>query len=85
MRIRCKNCYRVLNNNEEWCTRCGAHSDEVAELIAKGIEPLDEMSVAKTNILLYLLIAFLINGILSVLFGFSGCSFVKEFNIFIIY
>ena len=80
MRIRCKNCYRVLNNNEEWCTRCGAHSDEVAELIAKGIEPLDEMSVAKTNSLLYLLIAFLINGILSVLFGVIFDSMYEGYN-----
>ena len=69
MRIRCKNCYRVLNNDEEWCTRCGAHSDEVAALMKSGIEPIDEVQVLKTSLLLYLLIAFLVNGILNVIFG----------------
>lgn len=69
MRIRCKNCYRVLNNDEEWCTRCGAHSDEVAELMKSGIEPINEVHIMKSSLLLYLLIAFLVNGLLNVIFG----------------
>lgn len=69
MRIRCKNCYRVLNNDEEWCTRCGAHSDEVEELMKKGIQPIDELAICKTSIIFYLLIAFLVNGVLNVIFG----------------
>ena len=69
MRIRCKNCYRVLNNDEEWCTRCGTHSDEVAELMKSGIEPINEVHIMKSSLLLYLLIAFLVNGLLNVIFG----------------
>lgn len=69
MKIRCRSCYRVLNNDEEYCTRCGAHSDEVKELMDSGITPIDEVAVAKQSIIMYLLIAFLLNGILNVLFG----------------
>ena len=69
MRIRCKNCYRVLNNDEEWCTRCGAHSEEVAELLKTGIEPLDEVLVAKQTLIFYLLLAFIATGAIDVLFG----------------
>ena len=69
MKIRCRSCYRVLNNDEEYCTRCGAHSDEVKELMESGITPIDEVAVAKQSVIMYLLIAFLLNGILNVLFG----------------
>ena len=69
MKIRCRSCYRVLNNDEEYCTRCGAHSDEVKELMDSGITPIDEVAVAKQSIIMYLLVAFLLNGILNVLFG----------------
>ena len=69
MKIRCRSCYRVLNNDEEYCTRCGAHSDEVKELMESGVTPIDEVLVAKQSILMYLLVAFLLNGILNVLFG----------------
>ena len=69
MKIRCRSCYRVLNNDEEYCTRCGAHSDEVKELMDSGITPIDEVAVAKQSLIMYLLIAFLLNGILNVLFG----------------
>ena len=63
MKIRCRSCYRVLNNDEEYCTRCGAHSDEVKELMDSGITPIDEVAVAKQSIIMYLLIAFLLNPI----------------------
>lgn len=69
MKIRCRNCYRVLNNDEEYCTRCGAHSDEVKELMESGVTPIDEVEVAKHSMLGYFFIAFLLNGILNVLFG----------------
>lgn len=69
MKIRCRSCYRVLNNDEEYCTRCGTHSDEVKELMDSGITPIDEVAVAKQSLIMYLLIAFLLNGILNVLFG----------------
>ena len=69
MKIRCKNCYRILNNDEEWCTRCGAHSTEVEQLMKSGIVPIDEDKIALKSILFYLLFAFVVNGILNVIFG----------------
>ena len=69
MRIRCRNCYRLLNNDEEWCTRCGAHSAEIEEILKSGVVPVDEKSISNKSLLFYLLIAFIINGILSVIFG----------------
>ncbi len=69
MKIRCKNCYRVLNNDEEWCTRCGAHSDEVASYLRTGTVPVDEAAICKRSFLMYFLFAFLLNGILDILFG----------------
>lgn len=69
MKIRCNNCYKVLNNDEVWCTRCGAHSDEVEEIMKSGITPIDESEIGKKSIIMYLLFAFVINGFLDVLFG----------------
>lgn len=80
MKIRCRSCYRVLNNNEEYCTRCGAHSDEVKELMESGITPIDEVAICKHSIISYLLIAFLLNGILNVLFGVIFNSIHEGFN-----
>lgn len=77
MKIRCRNCYKVLNNDEEWCTRCGAHSEEVEQLMELGITPVDESEIGKKSILMYLLFAFIINGALDVLFGvvFNSVNF----------
>ena len=69
MKIRCKNCYRVLNNDEEWCTRCGAHSEEVAEYLKTGTIPTDEAAICKRSFIVYFFFAFLLNGILDVIFG----------------
>ena len=69
MKIRCQSCYRVLNNDEEWCTRCGAHSDEVEKLMKSGIEPIEEDEIGKRSVLFYFLIAFLVTGLVDVLFG----------------
>ena len=69
MKIRCNNCYRVLNNNEEYCTKCGAHSEEIKRIMETGETPVDETGLFKLHIYLYLGIAFLINGALFVLYG----------------
>lgn len=69
MKIRCNNCYRVLNNNEEYCTKCGAHSEEIRRIMETGETPVDETGLFKLHIFLYLGIAFLINGALFVLYG----------------
>ena len=69
MKIRCQNCYRVLNNNEEYCTKCGTHSQEIANIMKTGEIPTDEVSSFKIHFYLYLGIAFLLNGALFVLYG----------------
>lgn len=69
MKIRCKNCYRVLNNDEEWCTRCGAHSDEVAEYLRTGTVPVDEAEISKRSFIFYFFFAFILNGVLDIIFG----------------
>ncbi len=69
MKIRCNNCYRVLNNNEEYCTKCGTHSEEIKRIMETGETPVDETGLFKLHIYLYLGIAFLINGALFVLYG----------------
>ncbi len=69
MKIRCKNCYRVLNNNEEYCTRCGEHSEEVAELLRTGKTLINPVKKFRRFLYLYLGIAFLFNAVLTVIFG----------------
>ncbi|MBQ8293700.1 MAG: hypothetical protein IJX78_07875 [Bacilli bacterium] len=69
MKIRCNNCYRVLNNNEEYCTKCGTHSEEIQRIMETGEIPVDETGLFKLHIYLYLGIAFLLNGGLFVLYG----------------
>ncbi len=69
MKIRCQNCYRVLNNNEEYCTKCGTHSAEIQHVMETGEIPVDETGLFKLHIYIYLAVAFLINGALFVLFG----------------
>lgn len=69
MKVRCQNCYRVLNNNEEYCTKCGTHSAEIQRIMETGEIPVDEVGQFKLHIYLYLGIAFLLNGALFVLYG----------------
>ena len=71
MKIRCKNCYRVLNNDEEWCTRCGAHSEEVEKYLKEGIVPIDEADISKKSFIIYFFFAFILNGILDIIFGMA--------------
>ena len=53
MKIRCNNCYRVLNNNEEYCTKCGTHSEEIQRIMETGEIPVDETGLFKPHIYLY--------------------------------
>ncbi len=69
MKVRCRNCFRILNNNEEYCTRCGEHSEEIAEIMRTGIEPVNEGAEFKVNLLVYLGCGFLLNGVCSILFA----------------
>lgn len=80
MKIRCKNCFRVLNNDEEYCTRCGEHSEEVKHIMTNGIVLDDEVAIAKKHLSIYFLIAFLINGIINVIFGIFFDSLYEGYN-----
>lgn len=80
MKIRCKNCFRVLNNDEEYCTRCGEHSDEIKHIMTNGIILDDEVAIGKKNLAIYFLIAFLANGIINVIFGIFFDSLFEGYN-----
>lgn len=80
MKIRCKNCFRVLNNDEEYCTRCGEHSDEIKHIMTNGIILDDEVAIGKKNLAIYFLIAFLVNGIINVIFGILFDSLFEGYN-----
>lgn len=66
MKIRCKNCYRVLKDNEEYCTSCGEYSPEMAEYMRTGNKEASEGQKFKTAFILFCLIGFLGTGVLSI-------------------
>lgn len=66
MKIRCKNCYRVLNENENYCTVCGEHSEEMSEYMRTGIRKVSQSDKLKTALLYFVFIAFLGTGVLSI-------------------
>lgn len=66
MKIRCKNCYRVLDRNEEYCKSCGEHSEQMKKAMETGNfggGPLDRF---KIGAILFLILAFFGNGIVMV-------------------
>lgn len=63
MKIRCKNCYKVLDPNEEYCTFCGEHSEQMAKAMKTGNFGMNTTDKIKTSLLIYLLTAFMGNGI----------------------
>ena len=66
MKIRCKNCYRVLNENENYCTVCGEYSEEMSEYMRTGIRKVSQSDKLKTALLYFVFIAFLGTGVLSI-------------------
>lgn len=69
MKIRCKNCYRVLNENENYCTSCGEYSEEMSEYMRTGVRKVSQGDKLKTALLYFAFIAFLGTGALSI--GFA--------------
>lgn len=66
MKIRCKNCYRVLDRNEEYCKSCGEHSEQMQKAMETGNfggGPLDRF---KIGAVLFLILAFFGNGIMMI-------------------
>lgn len=69
MKIRCKNCYRVLDPNEEYCKACGTHSEQMKKAMETGNYgggPLDRF---KIGFALFAVLAFLGNGIIMTTFA----------------
>ena len=53
MKIRCKNCYRVLNPNEEYCTACGEHSAAMQKAMITGDYGPDTVGKLKISLICY--------------------------------
>lgn len=68
MKIRCKNCFKVLQPNEEYCTHCGEHSEEMAKVMHEKNHELDSMAKFKLAMILFLSVAFLGTGVFTVTF-----------------
>lgn len=53
MKIRCKNCYRVLDRNEEYCKACGEHSEQMKKAMETGNfggGPLDRFKIDRKSV-----------------------------------
>lgn len=66
MKIRCKNCYRVLNENEDYCTSCGEYSPEMAEYMRTGVRKVSNGDKLKTVLILFGFIAFVGTGAIAI-------------------
>lgn len=69
MKIRCKNCYRVLNRNEEYCTSCGEYSQQMHNAMLTGDYGPDPIGKFKIGFIIYVLAGFMACGILQVIFA----------------
>lgn len=69
MKIRCKNCYRVLNPNEEYCTACGEHSAAMQKAMITGDFGPDTAGKLKISLAIYAIAGFIVCGILQVIFA----------------
>ncbi len=74
MKIRCKNCYRVLNENEDYCTNCGEYSPEMAEYMKTGVRKVSLGEKLKISLIFFAFIAFLGTGVFSI-----GSSMIQGF------
>lgn len=69
MKIRCKNCYRILKPQEEYCTNCGYHSVEVEKYLKTGHYDISEGSNLKVALIVFFLSAVIGNGIYMIALG----------------
>ncbi len=69
MKIRCKNCYRVLNPNEEYCTNCGEHSARMQQAMLTGNYGPDATGKLKIALTIFGIAGFIICGLLQVVFA----------------
>lgn len=69
MKIRCNNCYRVLNQNEEYCTSCGEYSAKMHNAMITGNYGPDNLGKFKIGFSIFAIAGFLVCGILQVIFS----------------
>ena len=66
MKIRCDNCYRVLDRNEEYCKSCGAHSERMKQAMETGNYGGTIVERFKITMLIFFILGFLGNGLLMI-------------------
>lgn len=64
MKIRCENCFRVLDKNEDYCKNCGTHSEQMARAMETGDFSGGPIERLKIGFILFVTLAFLGNGII---------------------
>ena len=69
MKIRCNNCYRVLNQNEEYCTSCGEYSAKMHNAMITGNYGPDNLGKFKIGFAIFAIAGFIVCGILQVVFS----------------
>lgn len=69
MKIRCNNCYRVLNQNEEYCTSCGEYSEKMHNAMITGNYGPDNLGKFKIGFGIFAIAGFIVCGILQVVFS----------------
>ena len=69
MKIRCKNCYRILNPNEEYCTSCGEYSEKMHKAMVTGDYGPDPVAKFKISFGIYAIAGFILCGIFQVIFA----------------
>lgn len=69
MKIRCKNCYRILNQNEEYCTSCGEYSSQMHKAMLTGDFGPDPIGKFKIGLGVFAIAGFIVCGILQVIFA----------------
>jgi hypothetical protein len=78
MVIRCKNCYKILHHQERFCTRCGAESQEVIDVMKNGEPTLSQWSKAKIGLFVCFFVNFLLTGFFSIIMGLLYRHFHSE-------
>lgn len=69
MKIRCKNCYRILNKNEEYCTSCGEYSERMHHAMVTGDYGANPSEKFKLAFSIFAIAGFIVCGILQVVFA----------------
>lgn len=69
MKIRCNNCYRILNQNEEYCTSCGEYSAKMHNAMITGNYGPDNLGKFKIAFGIFGIAGFIVCGILQVVFA----------------